>query len=43
MEALSKPIDLGNMSDIAQIIPGYYPKGIDIKLTATFTSEKELN
>ncbi len=40
IEALSKPIDLGNMSDIAKIIPGYFPEGIDIELTATFTSEK---
>lgn len=40
IEALSKPIDLGNMSDIAQLIPGYYPEGIDIELTASIISEK---
>ena len=40
MKALSQPIDLGNMSDIAQMVPGYHPEGINIELTASIISEK---
>lgn len=43
LNTLSTPIDLGNMSDIAQMIPGYYPEGIDIELTASIISEKSFN
>ncbi|WP_312046567.1 hypothetical protein [Anaerotignum sp.] len=40
LERLKKPINLGNMSDISQICKGYYPDGIDIKVTATVVKVK---
>lgn len=39
LNALSTPIDLGDLSDIAQMIPGYYPEGLDIEITASIISE----
>lgn len=41
MKALSEPIDLGNMSDIAQIIQGYYPEGLGVEVTASIIAEKQ--
>lgn len=43
LKRLCTPIELGNMSDIAQVIYGYYPEGIDVEITASVFLQSDNN